>query len=417
MVYAQAFASRAPEAPDTRSQPSHSYASDDWADTDWKIDPDRLRAYEAKGAATRSAKRTGWWGKITRAALTGLAALALTGNLGGARNADEAYGPAQTAPANTQSTTIYHAGVDAPNSLWGTAAHHLAGVLPAQQPSRDQLLIEATDALALENGLCAPSVWHAQYPQAGYTDDLSCEDGTRSPHILAQGQPITAESLDALAQRLSTGDEVPVPDTYADDTHQTPWTIPPWAVIAGSAAAITTLAAIGAYGGRRREEEESEVALPVSELDAPLREPITGLIHTPYGNTTLAYGHAYLARKNYLDRTIGESLTGTRLAGSARTALERKSARLNRLAAALDSHYVTRGTLADTVREALGIENLTDRTARRYVEDLADLGHGNARAYLDSIPKKKRAPSAPASEEHDAQETGAEKSEESPKGT
>jgi hypothetical protein len=390
----------------------------------WKTTPERLEAHRIQMRGPNLAER---FSKFVR---TGLATLVLAG------------GFALSQPVPTQHNEASYHAEERTDSLWRIAEAHLNESLPQTQPARDQALIAATDTLASENGLCPPSTWNAEHPVARYDEAHTCADGSPSPHILEYGRSISVDSLEQTASKgdvqsagsggvriaelpfLSepgTADEVVVaelpflfegsgsepydssepyesqgpehssgaPETgtleeIADSKPEGSST--PWRDWLSGGVGLAGIIGSAAYAFEKMRSIAREKT--VRALDEEFLNPQTALNATPRGNTTLAFGHAYLAERHYLDRTSQKPTTGRRYAGAALRSMERKAARLNRLGAVLDNAYDAR-PLGDMVREAIG-ENLTDRTAHNYVRTLAQLGHGNAQAYLSQLPAPKR---------------------------
>lgn len=243
-------------------------------------------------------------------------------------------------------------GIEAPDSLWGVARERV-------EPDR---IFDATEALALENGYCAPSVWAEQYPDRvdsgleRFLEEAPCEDGSPNPHYIEKGETITTTSIDGLEERI-------IPEQG-----------PNTAVLAGGLAAIVLGGIALAYPGKR--DDHSPVIGEHIEYDPDLR---------PAQSSTLFYGHAYLMSKDYAairDRK-------TPLVGAAKRAVERKAARLNRLAAALENDYIP-GMDAESMLKDAVEDRVSDRTLRSYIDDLASLGHTQAQIYQVQRKNTKR---------------------------
>ena len=451
MVYTPGFSSRPPPTRSyERTSPS---PGREWGAVDWGISPDRLEERRGAFAQERKPGLWNRITKLMTGALATVALTVgfYEGRALAEPYTPPPQQTVHEHVLSDDEARMYRAGVDGPNSLWRIAEDYLADSLPPDQPARDQMLLKATDMLAEENGFCPPSVWHAQHPGAAYSHALECDDGRPSPHVLEKGEEVRVASLDAyrsdspedsafdvndvevsdlpsLHERSSDPSleerATPIPQTHVPDSNHQLYhyafgpdgSVPPlkglpeyeptpagpeddapvppsegesqrsastleWIVAGLSAGVLATAGAVGGYLARRQGHAHRQ--------DRALSDPQRALKNTPHGNATLAFGHAYLARKDYSDRTSETPTQGRRLSGVALMGMERKAARLNRLAAMLDTPYVSGSdtrAIGDHVREALGLEDLTDRTARSYVEELAELGHANAQAYLGQMP-------------------------------
>ena len=106
-------------------------------------------------------------------------------------------------------------------------------------------------------------------------------------------------------------------------------------------------------------------------------------------SASIAWGLDYLDGHGYTEKVDPTRPGGYH--GAVRSAIVRRAARLNRLAAALDSSYALKASddfgsfLADAA-EALGV---AVRTVRGYVSELAGLGHEIAAAYKRAIHGEK----------------------------